>query len=130
MVNIAEPGFTEIARPGGKDVSLNFLDITPDDKKVIFTESNREGLQEFIVPRYTGKDVSTNSFKGGIGRTKLGIAPSDTGATVWIKLPGDDRFYLGDVSLSPDGTKLCIERFSSEARRSTEIGVSFQTFRA
>ncbi len=117
MVNIAEPGFTEIARPGGKDASLNFIDITPDNRKVVFTESNREGLQEFIVPRYTGKDVSTNSFKGGIGRTKFGIAPSDTGATVWIKLPGDDRFYLGDVSLSPNGARLGIERFSSDRKK-------------
>lgn len=123
MITIGKPGFAEIAKPGGKDVSLSVIDFTPDGRKVLFTESNREGLPDFLVPRYTGKEVSTSSFKGGVSKTRIGIAPTDTGAVVWVKLPGDERFYLGDVSLSPDGKRVCIERFTSN-RKNRELYVA------
>ncbi len=117
MIPAGKPGFADIAKPSGKDVSLNMIDFTPDSKKVLFSESNREGLTEFVVPRFTGKEVSTTSLKGGVGRTRIGIAPADTGQTVWVKLPGDDRIFLGDVALSPDGKRVCIERFSSNRKK-------------
>jgi dipeptidyl aminopeptidase/acylaminoacyl peptidase len=117
IIPAGRPGFAEIARPAGKEVSLNMIDFTPDSRKILFSESNREGLTDFVVPRFTGKEVSTTSFKGGVGKTRIGIVPADTGATVWVKLPGDDHIFLGDVALSPDGRRVCIERFSSNRKK-------------
>ncbi len=114
---IGTSGIIELARVSEKDGSLNLLDFTPNDKKIIFTESTNDGLPEFIVPRFTGKDVTTRSFKSGVGKTKIGITPVDTGKTVWIKLPGEERFFLGDVAISPDGMSVLIERFSANRKK-------------
>jgi dipeptidyl aminopeptidase/acylaminoacyl peptidase len=124
-------GVYDLAKPSSKDASVNLVDFTPDSKKIIFTESDREGLKEFVVPRYTGKEVTTRSFKSGVGKFRIGIAPIDTGAIVWVKLPGDkpasgaaeERFFQGDVALSPDGRSILVERFSSN-RKKREIFVA------
>ena len=120
---IGKPGIFELVKPSMKDGSLNLVDFTPDSKRVLFTESSDEGLPEFIVPKFTGKEVSTRSFKGGVAKTKIGIATVDTGSVVWISLPGEERFYTGDLALSPDGKRLFIERFSSN-RKKREILVA------
>ncbi|HTK81614.1 MAG TPA: S9 family peptidase [Bacteroidota bacterium] len=112
-----KPGIIELARTTEKDGSLGLVEFTPDDKKIVFTESTDEGLPDFVVPRFTGKDVTTRSFKGGVNKTKIGIAPVDTGKVVWIKLPGEDHFFLGDVAISPDGKQIFIERFSSNRKK-------------
>jgi dipeptidyl aminopeptidase/acylaminoacyl peptidase len=117
MMTMGTPGYSEIAKPAGKDAGLNLIDLSPDDRKVLFAESNREGLPELLLPRYTGKEVSTNSFKVGLGKTRIGIAPTDTGAMVWVKLPGDEHFFLGDAALSPDGRQAFIERYSSNRKK-------------
>lgn len=111
------PAIFDIAQASPKDASVNLLDVTPDGRKVVFSESNREGLTEFLTPRYTGTDVTTSSFKGGVGKTRIGIAPVDTGKTVWIALPGDERFFAGDVAVSPDGRRIFIERFSANRKK-------------
>ena len=116
-MTMGQPGYSEIAKPAGKDVGLGLIDLSPDNRRVLFAETNREGLPDFILPRYTGKEVSTNSFKGGVAKTRIGIAPTDTGKVVWVKLPGDERFFLGDVALSPDGRRAFVERFSSNHKK-------------
>ncbi|HJW30851.1 MAG TPA: prolyl oligopeptidase family serine peptidase, partial [Saprospiraceae bacterium] len=114
---IDKPGINELVRGTEKNGSLNLIDFTTDDKKIIFTESTDEGLPDFVVPRFTGKEVTTRSFKGGVSKSKIGIAPVDTGKIVWIKLPGEERFFLGDVVGSPDGGSVVIERFSSNRKK-------------
>ncbi len=116
-VPIGTTGLFEIARSSLKDGSANLVEVFPDGKRVLFTESSNDSLPEFVVPRFTGKDVSTRSFKGGIGKSNVGIAPIDTGKTIWVKLPGNEHFFLGDMSLSPDGKKLLIERFSANRKK-------------
>ena len=120
---IDRPGLFDIAKPTFKEGSLNLIDILPDGKRVLFSESTNDTLPEFIVPRFTGNDVSTRTFKGGVGKSKVGIAPIDTGKTVWIPLPGEQRFFFGDLSLSPDGKKLLMERFSAN-RKKREIFIA------
>ena len=83
--HLGSTGFYEVSRSGQKDASVSFIEFSPDNKHITFFESNRDSLQEFIVPRYTGKEVSTSSFKGGVSKIKIGIAPVDTGETVWLK---------------------------------------------
>ena len=67
-VPIAQPGMFDIAKPTFKDGSLNLLDVFPDGKHVLFSESTNDTLPEFVVPRFTGNDVATRSFKGGVGK--------------------------------------------------------------
>lgn len=119
-LNVIKAGVFEVAKPSMKDGSLNFIDFFPDGKRALFSESTNEGLPEFVVPRFTAKDVSTRSFKGGVGKSKLGIAPIDTGKTIWIQLPGDEHYFLGDIVLSPGGKKLLVERFTAN-RKTREL---------
>jgi dipeptidyl aminopeptidase/acylaminoacyl peptidase len=120
---IGKNGWYEITQKTSDNVSINLIDLTFDGKKVILSEYDRQGLKEFIVPKYTGTDVTTNSFKAGISKTRFGIAPVDTGRTVWLQLPGDERFFTGDVAVAPDGKSVAIERFSSN-RKLREIFVA------
>ncbi len=116
-IPFGKSGMFELAKPSMKDGSLNLVDFTTDSKRIVFTESTDDGLPEFVVPKFTGKDVSTRSFKGGVTKSKVGIAPVDTGKTLWVTLPGDEHFYLGDIGISPDGKHLFIERFSSNRKK-------------
>lgn len=117
VISIGKNGVYELAKASGKDVSINFADFTPDSRRAMFVESNNEGLQDFIVPRYTGKDVTTSSFKSGVNKPRVGIAHVDTGATVWIKLPEVDRSFLGDAAVAPDGKNIFVERFTSDRKK-------------
>jgi dipeptidyl aminopeptidase/acylaminoacyl peptidase len=116
-------GYSELLRPSDKDWSVNLLEFFRDGKRVLFMESNREGLPEFITPRFTGKNVTTSSFRGGIAKQRFGIAPVDTGATLWITIPGAERFYTGDVAVSPTGKQVLLERFSAN-RKERELFVA------
>ncbi|MBI1805250.1 MAG: S9 family peptidase [Ignavibacteria bacterium] len=117
-------GVFDVAKPTWKDGSISFIDFSQDGRKVLVVESSNDSLAEFVVPRYTGKDVSTRSFKGGVGKTRIGVATlTDTGAIVWVKLPGDERFYLGDAAFSSDRKSVIVERFSSD-RKLREIFVA------
>lgn len=116
VVTLGRSGYADLLRPSSKEWSVNLNAFLPDGKKVLFTEWNREGLPEFITPRYTGKDVTTSSFKGGISKVKIGIAPVDTGKTLWVTLPGEERFFLGAVAASPNGKLVVIERFSANRK--------------
>ncbi len=107
----------EIAKPTSENTSIHMVDFFPSNKRVLFTETIEDGLKDFLVPRFTGKEVSTRSFKAGLGKTQIGIAPIDTGATIWVTLPGDSVFYLGGMTISPDGTKLLIERISADQHK-------------
>jgi dipeptidyl aminopeptidase/acylaminoacyl peptidase len=117
------PGYAELLRPSSKEWSVNLLEFFPDGKRVLLLESNREGLPEFHTPRYTGTEVTTSSFKGGISKLRIGIAPVDTGKTLWITLPGEERFFLGAVSVAPGGKQVLIERFAAN-RKERELFVA------
>lgn len=122
-VELGKNSWYELTKKPAADVSVYLIDLTSDGKKAIIGENDRGGLKEFIVPKYTGTDVTTNSFKAGVSKTRFGIAPVDTGKTIWIKLPGEERFFSGDVAVSPDGKSVVIERFSSN-RKLREIFVA------
>lgn len=122
-VTPGKPGYADLLRPSSKEWSVYLRDFFPDGKRVLFTESTREGLPEFITPRFTGKEVTTSSFKGGIAKLKIGIAPVDTGKTLWVALPGEARFFLGSVAIAPGGKLLFIERFSAN-RKERELFVA------
>jgi len=115
-LQIGKTGMNELIHPSEKDSWVNLIDFAPDGRHVLFSESNRSDGQEFIVPKYTGKDVTTSSFKSGIEKTRFGIAPVDTGSTVWIKLPDDRQYENGDASISPDGKNVFIERFTTDRK--------------
>jgi len=116
-VNIDKPGIVDIAAASAKEASIRLIDFTPDGKRAVFVEDDEEGQQEFVVPRYTGKEVTTRSFKSGVGKSKIGIAAIDTGATVWVKLPGDQPYYLGHTSVAPDGKSILVERFTTGGKK-------------
>src|SRR5207245_3592972 len=58
-----------------------------------------------------------SALKSGIGKARVGIAPLDTGSTTWVKLPGEERYYSGDVEVSPDGKNILVERFTSDRKK-------------
>jgi dipeptidyl aminopeptidase/acylaminoacyl peptidase len=116
-------GIYEILKVTEKGVDPVFVDFTPDARKVIVTETNHNGQPEFIVPRFTGKEVTVRSFKSGVPATKVGIAPVDTGNVRWVQLPGDEHYFLGDLALSPDGASLLIERYSAD-RKTRELFIA------
>ena len=119
-----EGGVFDVAKPAWKEGSVSMIDLSPDGKKILFVESSNDSLPEFVVPRYTGKDVSTRSFRGGVGRTRIGFSRlADTGAVAWIRLPGEERFFPGDMAFSPDGRNVFVERFSAN-RKLREIFVA------
>lgn len=114
---VGKNGFLEIAHPSSKDGRANFIDFTPDGKYILFSEWSRDSATEFIVPHYTGKYVTTSSFKsGGVGHVKIGLAPVDTGATIWLKLPGDDRYGTGSVGISPDSKSIVLDRYLTDKK--------------
>ena len=115
-VTPGKTGYAELLRPSSNEWSVSMNAFLPGGRKVLYTEWNREGLPEFITPRFTGKDVTTSSFKGGISKVRIGIAPVDSGKTVWVALPGEDRFFLGTLALSPEGKQLVVERFSANKK--------------
>lgn len=107
----------EVAKPSSENSYIRMHDFFPDSKRVLFSETNQETLKEFIVPRFTGKEVSTRTFKAGLAKTRLGISPIDSGSTIWITLPGDSVYYLTGASISPDGSQLLIERISADQHK-------------
>ncbi len=107
----------EIAKPSTENSYVRMIDFFPDNKRVLFLETDQDGLKEFVVPRFTGKDVTSNTFKAGLGKTRLGIAPVDTGKTIWLKFPDEEKAYVGDISISPDGSKILVERISADLKK-------------
>ena len=116
-MNIDKPEVVDIAAASSKDASIRLINFTPDGKRAVFVEYNQEGQQEFVVPRYTGKEVTTRSFKSGIGKPRIGIAPVDTGSTVWVILPGEQPYSFGHISVAPDGKSILLERFSTGSKK-------------
>ena len=114
---LGKGGFIEIVRPSSQEGRANFIDFTPDGRHILFSERSRDSTTEFIIPRFTGKFVTTSSIhSGGYGKSKLGIAPVDTGSTVWVKLPGDDRYGLGPVAASPDSRSILLDRYLTDRK--------------
>lgn len=110
------PGFHQLTNNTSTDVSFRFIQFSPDGNRVLFASFDREGLPAFVVPKYTEKHVTTSSSKRGFPRVRIGIAPVDTGATVWLKTNGE-RFLLSDVSFSPDGNSVLFAQFSTNRKR-------------
>jgi dipeptidyl aminopeptidase/acylaminoacyl peptidase len=104
----------EIAHASGKNAWIRFIDFTPDSKRVLYGESNHEGLKEYIIPKYTGKEVTTSTRRAGIGTTKLYLTSIDSGSTVALKIPGDDKYFAGETEISPDGKYILLGRVSSD----------------
>jgi dipeptidyl aminopeptidase/acylaminoacyl peptidase len=116
-LSVGKTGLFDLAKPTMKDGNVNMIDLADDGKRVLFSESTNEGLPDFIVPRYTGKEVTSRSFKSGVNKNKIGLTPVDTGKTIWISLPGDERYFLSDGGFAPDGKKVFIERVNAERKK-------------
>lgn len=110
------PGFHQLTSNTSTNVSYRFIDFSPDGKSVLFASFDSDSLPEFIIPKYTDRHVTAPSSNRGFSRVRIGIAPVDTGKTVWLKTKGD-RFLLGDVSFSPDGRRILYEQFSTNRKQ-------------
>jgi dipeptidyl aminopeptidase/acylaminoacyl peptidase len=109
-------GIIQIAQASEKEAYVQFRAFTPDSKRVVFTEWKRGETIDFLIPRYLDKDVSTRTIKNGNGSTKIGIAPIDTGRTVWVKFPDENKFYIRTLEVSPDSKSLIIDRFGFDRK--------------
>ena len=114
----------EFAEGNGKEKSVQFIAMSKDNKRALIIERTRpDTTKEYLVPKYTGKEVTTRPVKVGNGSMRVGFAPFDTGKIVWVKLPGSDKGFSGACELSPDGRMALIERYSLD-RKSREIFVA------
>ena len=105
-------GIYQLTQSASSDVSYWVIDFSPNSKRVLFAEFNREGLPEFVVPRYTEKHVQAPTSKRGFSRVRIGIAPVDTGRIVWLKTKGE-KFLLGSPRFSPTGQHVLFEQFDT-----------------
>ena len=104
-------GILQIAEASEKDAYVQFRAFTPDSKHVIFTEWKGGETKEFLIPRYLDKEVSTRSIRNGSGSSKIGIAPIDTGKTIWVKVPDENKFSARDIVVSPDSKFLLLDLY-------------------
>lgn len=106
------PGVYQITNNTKDDISYSVIGFLPDNKRVLFCEFDRDGLPEFIIPDYLAKDVSTRSFKAGFSKMRIGIAPVDTGKTLWLKTPSD-RFIIGSIQIAPNGSEVLLDHYDT-----------------
>ncbi|HLX12654.1 MAG TPA: S9 family peptidase, partial [Bacteroidota bacterium] len=104
----------EVAQPSVKEANVRFIDFTPDGKRALVSESNGDGLKEYIIPKFTGKEVTTSPRKSGIETTKYSLVSLDSGTVVALKLPGDGKFFWGQTEFSPDGKDILIDHISPD----------------
>ena len=109
---VTSPGSFQLTNNPSDGVSYSVIDFSPDDKRVLFVEYDQSGLPEFIVPQFTGTDVSTSKFKRGFSKVRIGIAPVDTGKILWLNTT-PDRFLLGSIQFSPDGKRVLVDQFDT-----------------
>ena len=114
-----KPSFYQLTNRKNRNVSYTITDFSPDSKRLLFVEYNEEGLPEFVVPRYTGKEVTAPTVRRGFQRVRIGIAAIETEDVVWLKTNGD-RFLLGSLEFSTDGKHVLYEQFDT-TRHSREI---------
>jgi dipeptidyl aminopeptidase/acylaminoacyl peptidase len=112
---VDRPGLFQLTPGGGADISYSVQRFLPDGKRLLFLEYNRQGLPEFVVPRYGEKEVTAQRTQRGFARVRVGIAPVDTGATLWLKLD-TTLSILSSVLLSPDGKKVLLEQYSTNRK--------------
>ncbi len=114
---VGKSGLTEIAAASDKDADIQLVSFSSDGKKILFTESGRaDSTHEFLIPKYTGKEVTTRTIKNGAGTTRIGFAPLDTGAIVWAKIPGSNKYFSGSLELARDGKSALVERQSIDRK--------------
>lgn len=115
VFSTSRPGMFQLTNSTSSDISYSILEFSPDGKRLLFAEYNQEGLPEFIVPRYGEKHVVTSKTRRGFSRVRLGIAPVDTGAILWLKTDVE-RFVVGDAAFSRDGRQILFDRFSTDRK--------------
>lgn len=107
-----------------KDQSLAYLDLSPDEKYVIFiTSENVSAARRTIVPNYvtrTGYTATINSHTKAAQSSreqKAGIMDASTGAVKWIEYnQGEKKVFPSSFFWSPDGKK-CALTARSEDRK-------------
>jgi len=107
-----KPGFYQLTKNKNRNVSYSISDFSLDSKHLLFVEYNNDGLPEFMVPRYTEKEVTAPTVRRGFERIRLGIAAVESDEIVWLKT-NDDRFLLGNLEFSPDGKTVLYEQFDT-----------------
>lgn len=115
VMPVNRSGLSQLTNNSSPEISYSIIKFSPDSKRVLFTEYSSEGVPEFLVPRYTDTDVTAPKSKRGYGKVRIGIAPVDTGKTVWLKTDSV-KFLLSDVRLSPDGKRVLYEQFSTNRK--------------
>jgi dipeptidyl aminopeptidase/acylaminoacyl peptidase len=116
------PGFFQLTANTSADISYAIVGFSPDSRRLLLVEYNSEGLPEFIVPRYLDSNVTAPTSKRGFAKVRIGIAPIDTGATLWLRTTRE-RFLVGDVSWSRDGKSILYEEYTTD-RKSRDILVA------
>lgn len=112
VFSTTSPGFYQLTNNSNDNVSYSVIDFSPGSKRVLFAEHDETGLPEFMVPDFVGTDISTRKFKSGFSKVRVGIAPIDTGKTLWLKTT-PERFLLGSTQFSPDGKKVLLDEYST-----------------
>ncbi len=115
VISADRSGLSQLTNKSSGDISYSILKFLPDAKRVLFVEYDRDGLPEFLVPRYTDVNVTAPKSKRGYARIRIGIAPVDTGKIVWMKTDSV-AFLLGNIRLSPDGRSVLYEQFSTNRK--------------
>ncbi|MEO8167307.1 MAG: S9 family peptidase [bacterium] len=109
---VTTSGSSQLTNNSSDAVSYGVVEFSPDNKRILFAEYDRSGLPEFMVPQFTGTDVSARKFKSGFSRVRIGIAPVDTGKILWLKTSAE-RFLPGSIQFSPDGKQILVDQFDT-----------------
>jgi dipeptidyl aminopeptidase/acylaminoacyl peptidase len=109
-----KPGYSQVVKVSNEKSNLSLIDVFPDGKHVLFNETNSDSEKEYLIPKYTGKEVTTSTIGGGIPSMKIGVAAIDSPSVVWLKIPNDARYFWGSMQISPDGKSIIVERNSSD----------------
>jgi dipeptidyl aminopeptidase/acylaminoacyl peptidase len=112
---VGRSGLFQLTANENPGVSSSIQGFLPDGKRLLFVEYDRRGMPEYVVPRFSTMDVAFTRTQRGFTRTRVGIAPVDTGATLWLKLD-TAKSILASVIVSPDGKKVLLEQYTTNRK--------------